>query len=329
MRRLLMGTVVVGIVLSAAVCFAQTDGAPAMPEKVRKALEYRIGTWNYVIEEEDIKAELVYRWAPGKTCIVGDIHGMAEGSPFFSTHIIGWDGESENGTRMNMVSDVENWSDHSKILPDATEEGPFSGFLSGKEYSGRQRLVKQDQDHMTLDITDRKHGNDSLSDWKILFTRAKPTTREDFEEFCKLNEGAWVGRTALGMDIPGLGKKGEMATAHYDYTIIEDGAGLLGKSYWPGGTNTWLMAYDEDNQQIISMGVSPIFGVDSPTIRYSNRRWRCRENHRDEDGTKYEATITGTFSEDGKTMTVIVSGPDGEKAAFTDVWHRMNLKTSK
>jgi len=160
-------------------------------------------------------------------------------------------------------------------------------------------------------------------------TRTKGVTRKHFQEYCRLNEGVWVGKVPLRADMPGVGKKGEMSTAHYEYTLIEDGAGLLGKSYWPEGTNTWLIAYDQENQRIKSLGVSPIFGVDSPTIRYKNRKWTCRERAMNPDGTKYEATITGTFSADGKTMTVTVSGPDGEKVMFTDVWHRMNLKPSK
>ena len=118
-----------------------------------------------------------------------------------------------------------------------------------------------------------------------------------------------------------MGKKGDMATAHYDYTILEDGAALIGKSYWPAGTHTWFAAYDEESKQIKSIGVSPVFGTSSPTLSYRNGKWISKGGSTGADAS----TITGTFSEDGKTLTVHVNRTDdGIKSEFTDVWHRVN-----
>ena len=324
MRRLLF-VVLVGVLLNTGASFAQEKDAPQMPEKVREVLEWRIGTWNYVIVGKDVKATLVYRWAPGNTCIIGDIHAMVEGKPFFSSHIIGWDGASENGTRMNMVSKIENWSDQSKIVSNTTEEGAFSGFMSGKVYSGRNRLVKQDEDHMTAHITGRRLGNESISDMNILFTRVRPSTRKDFEELCQMAQGAWVGKIPLRQDVPGLGKKGEIATAHYDYTIVEDGNALVGKFYWPGGTQTDFIVYDEANQQIKNVGISPGFGMHNPTFHYSDRKWTIASSRTTVDGATINLSATAIFSTDGKIFTVTGSRTTGgERAEFVDVWHRMN-----
>jgi hypothetical protein len=326
MRRLLMGIVVVGIVLSAGVGSAQSDGPPAMPEKVRKALEYRIGTWNYVIEGEDIQAEMVYRGAPGKTCISGDIHGTAEGTPFFSTHIVGWDGESENGTRMNMVSDVENWSDHSRILSPTTEEGPFSGYMFGKEYSGKQCLVKQDQDHMTLNITDRKHGNESLSDWKILFTRATPTTREDFDEFCALFKGRWVCEMKLLKDRPGLGSQGDTFTAYFHNTLSESGHYITSEAHYGDHWQSQLKYYDPVPQAIKTTVADSTGATWFATDRKVPGGWRTRIIEIGVDGTKEgEWILNHTFSKDGKTWTVkVTTAADESTILATNVWRRMS-----
>ena len=156
---------------------------------------------------------------------------------------------------------------------------------------------------------------------------ASTTTREDFEEFCELNKGAWVGEVILREDTPGVGKTGERATAHYDYTIMEDGVALLGKSYWPNGTHTWFVAYDEANKQIESIGISPIFGIAPSSLHYANGKWTITNTSRTfPDGTKAKLTVTGTYSNNGSTVTVTVRGTDrdGRLIDTADVWHRMN-----
>lgn len=104
MKHSMIAAVTVGVLLTIGVSFAQEGDAAQMPETVRKALAWRIGAWEYAIVGEDIKAKLVYRWAPGQTCVIGDIHGTEAGNSFYSSHTIGWDGVSENGTHTNMVS---------------------------------------------------------------------------------------------------------------------------------------------------------------------------------------------------------------------------------
>jgi len=322
MRRFMIAVVVFGILLNTGLTFAQDQDTHQMPEKVRAFLGKLIGTWD--IEGGQVKGQAVYQWDPAGRYVVGTGRVTRMGEPFNDTSLWCWDGTSADGIVIYSTSSRGHAVDHARIVSENAMKGSGSGVEDAKEGSGQIQVAHEGPARFTMTFTDQIKGGEKAPDWTGVFTRVKPTTREDFEEYCRLNEGAWVGKTPLRADMPDIGKKGETATAHYDYTIIEDGTGLLGKSYWPGGTNTWLIAYDEEDQQIKSIGISPIFGVDAPIIHYKNRIWTCRERAMNPDGTKYEATITGTFSEDGKTMTVTVSGPNGEKAKFTDVWHRMN-----
>ena len=126
-------------------------------------------------------------------------------------------------------------------------------------------------------------------------------------------------------DVPGLGKKWDKATAHYDYTIVEDGAALIGKSYWPEGTHTEFIAYDKGKMQIHGLGSSPIFGTAPTTIHYRDKKWFMEGRSTNADGVLIGFTVAGTFSDDGNTLTVTeILTEGGEKSEFLDVWHRVN-----
>ena len=322
MKRFMVELVVVGIMFNAGLLFAQDKNAPQMPEKVRAFLGNLVGTWD--LNTEPFQVTVKIEWDREKNFLIGLAEGRKGKQPYSDAVFWHWDGVSDDGVTMYWVAPDMHTSAQCKILSKTLMAGEETGIQAGQTLKNTFQVESDSPDRFVIRNTKTTLGGETQPDWTGVFKRAKGVTRKDFEEYCRLNEGAWVGKTPLKADMPGIGKKGETATAHYDYTIIEDGTGLLGKSYWPGGTNTWLIAYDEENQQIKSIGISPIFGVDSPIIRYKNRIWTCRERAMNPDGTKYEATITGTFSEDGKTMTVTVSGPNGEKVMLTDVWRRMN-----
>jgi hypothetical protein len=323
MRRLLFAVVIVGVVFSAGVSATQEE-PPQMPEKVRGILDNITGMWSFDAGDEG-KGMIEYKWNLGEDAIIGHAqyeNGELSGS---GTEFFYWDGISEDGLLASMSYSGDEGIGHEalagKALSQALMEGKRTAVRAGKKVTAKFQVKFQGSDQFIWKETSIIIGGEKKPDVNVVHTRVKPTTREDFEEFCKLNEGAWVGKVPLRKDIPGVGKKGEMATAHYDYTIIEDGAALVGKSYWPGGTNTWFIAYDKENQQIQNIGISSVFGINNPTFRYSNRTWISKGA----DGTTSDNTVTGTFSDNGKILTVHVTKiENGEKSEFTDVWHRMN-----
>jgi len=323
MRRSLF-VVVVGMLFGAGVSFAQEE-APQMPEKVRKALEWRIGTWEIAIAGENRKGTLINRWNPGKNCIVADVHGINDGKPFFATQIVGWDGVSKDGIHSMMVNQFQNWTGQGRITSDTTEEGPLSGFRFGKKYTGRHRLVKQDKDHITVYHTDQKLANESIPDMVVRFTRVKPTTREDFEEFCRVHQGRWVGEVKWATDWPGFGKKGDIVTGYRQVTISQDGNGLVIQGFRGKGSSTVIFSYDADGQIIRGMTISSGGSMAYITCRKGNGEWVWKGREVESDGTIIEIVGTSKFTENGRTWIQKGGGMRGkEEIEFADVWHKVS-----
>jgi ketosteroid isomerase-like protein len=304
----------------------QTAKPNGMPKKVHQFLDNLNGAWRVVSPG---KGTYTLEWCAGDSTLVGAEEFQAEEMSGALTEIWQWDGVSRDGV-------VVSWSGlfskgfasaeiRGKVLSKTVMEGQVNGVLAGEPFSADVRVALTGTNRFTWKRTNVVDNGKPQPDTTAVFERIKDVTREGFEEYCKLNEGAWVGKVPLRQDVPGLGKKGDMATAHYDYTIVEDGSALIGKSYWPEGTSTWYIAYDETNKQITSIGASAVFGVNRPTLHYSDRVWICEGSDTMPDGSKSKFTVIGTFSKDGNTLTVTESRTSGgETDEFIDIWHRMN-----
>ncbi len=327
MRRLLVAIVIVGVVLSGRLSIAQEEFTNHMPENVRKFLDNFVGTWTYV--STNLKGSFIGKWDAGNSSLILSSQEIMKGELVYFTELLYWDGISEDGVISRSVGSDSTGigciNGHGKVLSPTLITDKRTIDVGEKKGSFDIQVKFNSKDQFVSECTNQVWDGEKQPDMTFKFTRVKPTTREDFEEFCRLNQGAWVGKVPLRQDTPGIGKKGEMATAHYEYTSIEDGAALIGKSYWPGGTNTWFIAYDKESQQIVTSSISPVFGISNPTLRYANRTWVSEGAERNSDGTMSPNTVKGTFSPDGKTLTVQVTKiEDGEKIELTDVWHRMN-----
>ena len=79
---------------------------------------------------------------------------------------------------------------------------------------------------------------------------ASDSSHADFERFCQLMEGRWVGEVTWVADWPGLGKKGEKSVAFLTYTPTDDGQGMLVKFNGGSGSATGLAVYDAAGKEI-------------------------------------------------------------------------------
>ena len=152
------------------------------------------------------------------------------------------------------------------------------------------------------------------------------SSREDFQEFCKANQGRWVGDVTWVMDVPGFGKKGEKVTAYSQRTIAEDGNALVSRFYGGNGSGTELIVFDAGAKQIKSMGVGSN-GATGTSILYKSRgKWVEKGAGSLPDGTKSEGISTLTFADNGNTLTVTGSATvGGEKIDDQhDVWRRVS-----
>ena len=323
MRRVI---VVVLFMVVVAVSYAQPNDPKPMPKTVRAFLDHLVGTWDM---DGTTKGRVESQWDAGKSAIVTNVQ-FSEGTLLGSCSALWyWDGISDDGViACWSVSTNQGFAQirqEGKVLSETVFEGPRAGGWAGRELSARSRIEFAGPDRFTWTVTDIVVGGEEKPDFTDVYTRVKGVTPEAFEEFCKLSEGAWRGKTALDADIPGVGKKGETVTAHYHYTRAEAGAALIGKSYWPDGTHTWFLAYDKAHKRIRTLGVSSIYGLVAHDVQYSNRTWMAKGTRAGPDGTDTYFDLTGVFNESGNKLTVTGSRiRGGKKREFVDVWHRMS-----
>jgi hypothetical protein len=321
MKRFMFGVIVFAVVFTAGVSYAQD--APQMPDKVRGFLDSLVGTWK--AEGDFWNGISEYRWNASKSAVTVT-RRMTAGE---GTTLLCWDGESEDGIAKSWAGirpfGLIHGEEYGKVLSDGGYEGKQTAMIVGEKATATVKISFQGPNQFTETATEMKYKGERDSDRTTVYTRVKGVTRTDFEEFCKLQAGSWVGEVQVRQDVPGVGQKGDIVTAHTDYIRVEDGYALIGKSYWPAGTNTEIIAYDEANKQIKSIGISPVFGIDSPTFHYSHGKWISKGAFTTLDGTKTYFNATGIFGDNGKTLTVTVINTTGrEKTEFKDVWHRMN-----
>jgi len=317
--------VAIGMALTVGVSQAAESGPP-MPEKVRAFMDRLVGTW---IFDGSAQGTGQVRWDPAAGVLVdtgqfreGDVSGSWSGIWY-------WDGVSDDGLIVCWSSQSDRGFAHGqirgKVLSETTLEGQRTGIRQGKPASAKIRITFENPGRYVWRGTNAVLGGESEPDYTDIYTKGKGVTPKDFEEFCKLNEGAWRGETPLEADIPGVGKEGETVTVHYHYARVEDGAALIGKSYWPDGTHTWFLAYDEAHKRIRSIGISSIYGLTAHDVHYSNRTWTAQGTRARADGTEAHFDLTGVFDKSGNKLTVTGSRiSDGKKVEFVDVWHRMN-----
>lgn len=134
------------------------------------------------------------------------------------------------------------------------------------------------------------------------------STRAEFERFCQILHGRWVGEVTWAADWPGLGKRGEKSVAFLTYAPTDDGQGMLVKFYAGSGSATGLVAYDAAGQEIRSQFVVSGGYLGSETITFSENQATISTNGSLPDGGRNKATAVRTFSEDGLSFVDEASG---------------------
>ena len=127
---------------------------------------------------------------------------------------------------------------------------------------------------------------------------ASSTTRKDFEEFCKLHEGHWVGEIVLTEDSTGLGKKGDKVIIHRQCTISANGSALVCKSFNPKSSGQSLITYDASSQKIKGMYTSSTGSMMDVVVSREGGKWAFDVVGSEDDGTKLVFGLTLQFRKD-------------------------------
>ena len=151
------------------------------------------------------------------------------------------------------------------------------------------------------------------------------SSREDFEEWCGVMQGRWVGEVTLALDLPGLGKKGDKVTTYSEIRAIADGNALYGVFYAGNGKNTLLTSYDAAAEQIKGFGASSGGTVWSVVLYKEDGKWRRKAILSNPDGTKAKVADTFTLSDGGNVFTwsgtVTIDG--GAGTSYSDLYRRV------
>ncbi|MGI6414813.1 MAG: hypothetical protein ACOX1P_04025 [Thermoguttaceae bacterium] len=175
-----------------------------------------------------------------------------------------------------------------------------------------------------------------LASTLLLFVMAVPAfgqkaTKKEFQEYCKLNQGRWIGDVTWVADWPGFGTKGEKVTGYFVAEMAEDGNAMAIRFFGGNGSATGLCYYDAGAKEIKFVWVHSSGFVTHNNAYKKDGKWIEAGTGTLPDGTKTAAISTLTMSDGGKTMTATGSGTvGGEKTDDQhDVWRRVsNASTS-
>jgi hypothetical protein len=328
MRRLFFAVVIVGVVLSAGVSFAQEKPAK-IPEKVRAFLNNLEGTWTYSAHDGAVTGSATYIWDAGNGCLIVAGQEQHEDSSGNWNEFIYWDGVSDSGV---VLSSASAWSGgyqcgivHGKVLSPTSMRGKKTDIVNAKEIKTDSQVEFKGKDKFISKFSNSVVDGKKKPDGTFVFTRVKPTTREDFEEFCRLCQGRWVCDITWAADWPGIGKKGDTVTAYLQHTLSEDGNALVSKFIGGQGSETGIWTYDVSDRLIKSMVISSGGSVKYLKIRKSGEAWSFPEIGIEPDGTKVHSNAVLSFHDNGKTAIGIGSGMRGEeKFEFKNTWHKVS-----
>jgi len=326
MKRLMIGLVAAGIVLAAGVSSAQ-ESRPEMPETVRAFLDAFVGTWTY---DGSFKGRVTIEWDAGRGCLIATGQEEFGGGIAHWTELMHWDGTSDDGVAIFShftsgeaiaCSDI-----HGKILSRTVMEGEKTAVRFGQKDTARIRIKFNGKHEFVSEVTNVMVGGKKQSDETFVFSRVKPTTRKDFDEFCELFKGRWVCEMRLLEDAPGLGSQGDTFTAYFHSTLSESGNYITSEAHYGDHWQSQLKYYDPVAKAIKTTVADSTGATWFATDRKVPGGWRTCIIEIGVDGTKEgEWILNHTFSKDGKTWSVkVTTAADESTILATNVWRRMS-----
>ena len=152
------------------------------------------------------------------------------------------------------------------------------------------------------------------------------SSREDFEEWCGVMQGRWIGEVTWAVDAPGFGKKDEKVTSYSEIKLTADGNALNGVFYGGKGKSTWLTSYDAAAKQIKGFTVTSGGTVWNFVVFRKDGEWKGKYNGSNPDGKTMVSEDTLTITDGGNTHTwtgtVTVEGE--EPAPYRDAYRRVS-----
>jgi uncharacterized protein (TIGR02246 family) len=153
-------------------------------------------------------------------------------------------------------------------------------------------------------------------------------TRDDFQEFCAAHVGWWTGEVQSVIGEADVVEKQEKTSTYYwgRTSLSEGGNAMTTRAIGPESSSRAVFYFDVAAKKIRITDVSSKGVVNQHTIHREGENWIRHTHQTTSDGTIREFRSVITWSENGSTVTVVIShtNADGSVKKQTNVWHRVS-----
>jgi len=152
-------------------------------------------------------------------------------------------------------------------------------------------------------------------------------TRGDFKKYCEASAGSWTGQVSSVISDTDVGEKGEASTYYWEARLVHDSNALELKGVGGNTNGRSLFYFDAAGKKIRGTGVSSAGVINQETLhRQGASEWFRHTLQTAPDGTTSEFRSVLTFSDKGKTLTIVINGKsaDGTATKQTNVWRRIS-----
>jgi hypothetical protein len=161
--------------------------------------------------------------------------------------------------------------------------------------------------------------------------RAQEASREDFREYCQVQQGRWIGDVTWVADWPGFGKKGDKVVAYFEANMAEDDNAMTMRFFGGQGSATGLCYYDSRAKRIRLLWALSS-GASIQVIAYKkDGQWVQESSNSLPDGRLAESIDQLTVSDNGNTHTVTGRGKLDDESTDDHyaVWRRVSEPAKK
>ena len=155
---------------------------------------------------------------------------------------------------------------------------------------------------------------------------AQEATQADFQKWCSLVEGRWVGTIKWLTSWPGFGKQGEQVTAYWQGRVSADGKVMFTKFLGGAGSDHGLIYYDSVAKRIRTTHIGSGGAVFQSILWPVGDQWREEVNVALPDGTRGQIKSVFVYSDDGRQLTIQSDSEIGKDVVKEqkDVWRRVS-----
>ena len=155
---------------------------------------------------------------------------------------------------------------------------------------------------------------------------SQTSTPADFEDFCQVVVGRWIGDQTWIADLPGFGNRGDKVTAYWDGQLAADGKAIVFEFCGGQGIKIGTRFYDPGTKQIRQVGVTSSGSAFQGVFYREDGVWKYNGTATEADGKKVESNMRLMVSDGGETHrwrgTVKIDGKETDQPK--SVWRRVS-----